>query len=475
MTSLRSLRAQLLTGLLIALAIVALVQISFAFRTAEANADGVTDRLLLASARSIAEQVRFEDGAMQASIPPSALGMFDFGYGDSVYYRVTTGGGKLLAGYPGLPSPPKPSRWPQPEYYGATYHDDPVRLVAIVQPVPAPNGLQEAVVIVAETLKGRDAMASQIWIGSASEQSILVAIACVLAWLALRRALSPLLKLGAEVEERKPSDFRPFKVAPLQAEFEPLVKALNGYLQRLRTQLDAQQRFTANAAHQLRTPLTLLRTQASYALRSSGEADRSEATQGILATTKQLTRLTNQLLALARAEPRGESARRESIDLAQTTREILEEYGPLAVDRGIDLSYETEPERVVALHADPVEMSDLIVNLVDNAIRYTPSGGRVIVSLASESDEAVLRVEDSGPGIAEPQRGLVFERFYRMPGSASEGSGLGLAIVKEIVEAHRGVVVLKGARANIGLLVEVRLPARASASEGRQTLLRGDR
>src|SRR4029077_19817590 len=164
------------------------------------------------------------------------------------------------------------------------------------------------------------------------------------------------------VQERKPNDFAPFTVADLQAEFQPLIKALNGYVQRLRTQLEAQRRFTANAAHQLRTPLALLRTQASYALRSTSESERKEATQAILSTTRQLTRLTNQLLTLAKAEPRGETGRRETVDLAGVTREVLEEYGALAVERGIDLAFEIEPKTAVPLKADPGELRDLVLN-----------------------------------------------------------------------------------------------------------------
>ncbi|MBV8750425.1 MAG: sensor histidine kinase [Candidatus Eremiobacteraeota bacterium] len=454
----RSLRFQLLAGLLIPLGIVACIQFSVAYRNAEVTAHAVTDRILLASARSIAEHIGFGDSGLDATIPPAALGMFDLGYGDTVYYRVTRADGRLLAGYLDLPAPPVPAPASQPEYYDGRYHDESIRLVAVTQPVALANGVENATVVVAETLYGRNAMSRELWIGSAWQQSLLIVIACVLAWLALRRVFTPLLRLSREVETRAPDDFRPFSVAALQAELDPLVRALNEYMGRLRAQLDAQRRFTENAAHQLRTPLTLLRTQASFALRGADERERAEATRAIVATTQQITRLANQLLSLAKAEPHGQPPRRDAIDLVATTRDILVEHGRLAVDRQVDLAFEVAaPAPAATVRADPTMLRDLIVNLVDNAVRYTPPGGQVTVTVDRDPDACVLRVEDTGPGIPAAQRALVFERFYRVPGGDSEGSGLGLAIVKEIVDAHGAAIDLRE-REGGGLVVAVRFP-----------------
>ena len=463
----RSLRYQLLAGLLVPLGVVAFVQFAVAYRNAEATAAAVTDRILLASARSIAEHIGFESAGLDVTVPPAALGMFDIGYGDTVYYRVTGLRDKLLAGYGDLPHAPRTVVASQPEYYDAIYRGESIRLVAVTQPIALARGVQQATVVVAETLNGRRAMSRQLWIGSALQQSLLIAIACALAWLVLQRVLRPLVRLGREVEDRSPNDLRPFSVAALQAELDPLMRALNAYMTRLGAQLDAQRRFTANAAHQMRTPLTLLRTQASYALRGSNEEERQEAIRAIVATTRQITRLTNQLLSLAKAEPQGHLPQRDPLDLVAVTRDILVEHGALAVERGIDLAFEVAPSGAAALvDADPALLRDLIVNLVDNAVRYTPASGTVTVSASREDDgTAVLRVEDTGPGIPAAQRALVFERFYRIPGNEADGSGLGLAIVKEIADAHLATVTLD-AGANGGLVVEVRwLPASASCPD----------
>jgi two-component system, OmpR family, sensor histidine kinase TctE len=460
MATKRSLRFQLLAGLLVPLGVVALVQFSVAYRNADVTAQAVTDRILLASARSIAENIG-QDATLDVSVPPAALGMFDLGYGDTVYYRIVRSDGRLLAGYQDLPAPPgPPPAASQQRYYDGRYHDEAIRLVAVTQPISFPSGVERATVVVAETLIGRNAMSRQLWIGSALQQSLLIAIACVLAWLALRRVLAPLLRLSSEVQQRESNDFRPFSIAALQAELDPLVRALNDYLTRLRAQLDAQRRFTANAAHQLRTPLTLLRTQASYALRGSDEAERYEAIRAIAATTQQITRMTNQLLSLAKAEPHGQPPHRDPLDLVSITRDVLVEHGRLAVDREVDLAFEvTSPAEIAMVTADPTMLRDLIVNLVDNAVRYTPPGGHVTVTAGREGEHGLLQVEDSGPGIAASQRALVFERFYRIPGVDAEGSGLGLAIVKEIVDAHDGSIVLRDGPDGCGLVVEVRLPA----------------
>jgi len=391
-----------------------------------------------------------------------------------VYYRVTRNDGALLVGYADLPTANVPALSLQPTYADGKYHGDKIRIVAIKQPVPARGGMRQADVAVAETLKGRIAMSRQIWLGIAVEQFLLVAVACGLAWIVLKRVLAPLLRLTQEVRDRQPNDFVPFTVRSLQAELDPLVNALNRYMMRLRSQLDAQRRFTENAAHQLRTPLTLLRTQASFAMRTSSEAERTTATRAILGTTQQITRMTNQLLSLAKAERSGSPARRDRLDLVNVTRGILEEYGSLAVDRGIDLAFDVASSGCAIVDADPTMLHDLVVNLLDNALRYTPLGGCVSVSIRSDDGRCVLVVEDTGPGIPESQRTLVFERFYRLAATDTEGSGLGLAIVREILDAHAGTIALRAGSDGRGLVVEIALPeARTDAELGRNVAERG--
>jgi len=251
------------------------------------------------------------------------------------------------------------------------------------------------------------------------------------------------------------SDLDPIEVAGAQNEIRPLIDALNAYMARVRAQMAAQRRFIANAAHQLRTPLALLSTQASYALRETVPDARQEALVALQASSGKLARLAEQLLTLSRAEPGSRRPRTDRIDMTEAARHVLETHAPAAIKRGIDLGLdETGPVPVIG---DGTMLREMIVNLVDNALRYTPEGGTVTVKLATLDSEALLTVCDDGPGIPAEEREHVFERFYRLPGAAEDGSGLGLAIVREVVENAGGSVTLGDGPAG-GLVVEVRLP-----------------
>jgi two-component system, OmpR family, sensor histidine kinase TctE len=455
----KSLRNNLLLGMLLPLAVIFAFDITAVYRHDMEIANLVTDRELLASARSIAEAVHAGDSGLEAVIPPAALGMFESRYRDLVYYRVTSAHGDLLAGYEALPGPSARIRDFQEADYSANFRGEPIRLVAVMQPVPAPGRSGGVIVVVGETLHTRDAMVSGLWVESALRQAVLVLIASALAWFTLRRVLAPLLHLGKEVAARKPDDFKRFSVSSVHEELRPFITALNDHMGRLGDQLDAQRRFTANAAHQLRTPLTLLYTQAQYALDKAAPEDRADVVRAIAATTEQMTRLITQLMTLSRADSARSPLHRGPVDLAVLTRNVLEDIAPLAVAHGVDLGFEDDPCRPSTIAGDAALLREMIVNLVDNALRYTPPGGTVTVTVARDRHESVLLVSDDGPGIPAAERELVFERFYRILGREAEGSGLGLAIVKEIIEGHHGSIELRDPADGPGLLVEVRVPA----------------
>jgi two-component system sensor histidine kinase TctE len=449
----RSLRFQLVIGLLLPLSAVALLQLAVAYQTAHAIAGRVTDTLLLASARSIAEHVSFGEGGIEAVVPPSALGIFDLGYGDRVFYRVETSEGRLLAGYPELPVPTR--RTPSdPEYVNTAFHGEAIRMVSVTQPIATPAKTIESTIVVAETTRGETAMSGALWRQNGGQQMLLVLVALLVVWFSLRRGLAPVLRLSEEVGAREPDDYRAFSAGALQTELRPLVTSLNAHMERLRKQMDAQRRFTANAAHQLRTPLALLRTQASYALRA-GDGERQEAARAIQSTTNQLARMVNQLLSLARSERAREATRFEPIDLVAMTREILEEQAPRALEHGLDVSFDSTSSQTDGVLGDRASLRDLVSNLVDNAIRYTPAGGSLAVNVDESDDGWHLLVGDTGPGIPPEDRAMVFERFYRRQERDAEGSGLGLAIVKEIVETHGATIALRAQPEGTGLVVDV--------------------
>jgi len=457
----RSLRLQLLAWLLIPLAGIVIVNTWITYRNARATAGIVTDRTLLASARSMAEQVQSSGGIMEAIIPPSALEMFASEAGDRVYYRIddtaADRSGRLIAGSPDLPAPPEPPDDLSPRYFDAEFRGQLLHLVAIRQPVTG-DPPRAAVIVVGETTGARSQMVADLWIQGFLQQGLLVLIVGILAWFGLQRGLRPLLRLRDEVVERRPDDLRPLTATALQHELQPLATALNQYMGRVKSWSAVQRRFIANAAHQLRTPLTLLSTQATYALRTTSAAEKDEALQAIHANMQQMTRLANQLLTLAQAEPGGRPPSSEPVDLVAAARRALESLVGLALERDMDLGFDPlVPSAMVK--GDPTMLQELVVNLVDNALRYTPAGGVVTLGIDRDGADWRLTVQDSGPGIAEAERERVFERFYRTLGSSSEGSGLGLAIAKEIVDGAGGRISLTEPPAGGGLLVTVHLPA----------------
>ncbi|CDX19481.1 sensory histidine kinase in two-component regulatory system with QseB [Mesorhizobium sp. ORS 3324] len=444
-----SLRLQLLAWVVLPLAGLATVNLWTSHGNALATADLVTDRMLVGSARAMAEQVAMADGVLYATIPPAALEMFDTGDRDRVYYRVETAGGRLLTGYPDLP------KATQRDSIEASYRDHRLRLLTLSQAVIGAGADSPIKVTVGVTLAGHDAMVKRLWRNAFAQQLALVAIAGLFVLLGLRRGLAPLIRLRDAVRSPSRSELDPVEVPGAQSEIRPLIDALNAYMARVRAQMAAQRRFIANAAHQLRTPLALLSTQASYALRETAADRRHEALVALQASSGRLARLAEQLLTLSRAEPGSRRPRADRIDLTEAARQVLEAHAPRAIERNIDLGLEeTGPVPVIG---DGTMLREMIVNLVDNALRYSKAGGSVTVKLVASHGEAQLTVIDDGPGIPPEEREHVFERFYRIAGASDEGSGLGLSIVREVVENAGGSVTLGDAAAG-GLKVEVRLP-----------------
>lgn len=454
-----SLRLQLLRWLLLPLAGLVAVNVFTSWRQASATADLVTDRTLDASVRAIAEDVRIDRGVIDAIVPPVALEMFDTGHRDRVFYRVDTSAGRLLTGYPDLPLPEPLPKASAPVHFTGSYRGSDLRLAALSYPLVGATDGARVTVVVGVTLAGHAAMVRELWVGNFGQQLILLVAAGVLVIIGLGRGLAPLMRLREAVMEKGRDDLSPLPDHAVQSELRPLVAALNTYMGRVAGQMAAQRRFVANAAHQLRTPLALLSTQVAFARRTGEAGERAEALAGAEESTRRLARLAAQLLTLSRAEPGSRRPRHEDIDLAQSARQVLEGLAHLAVERDIDLGLDVNAPAVT--RGDGAMMREAVVNLVENALRYTPKGGTVTVTVdggaGDAGPEAVLVVEDSGPGIAAEERDKVFERFYRVPGTPGEGSGIGLSIVREVVDGAGGRLLL-GAAAAGGLRVEMRLP-----------------
>lgn len=461
--TLRSLRSQLLVWLLAPLATVAMLDAWVTYRDAIGTATVVQERMLLGAARMIGEQVRLEEGVVQVVIPPAALELFASPSRDRVFYRISEKDGELLSGYYDLPLPPRHPSAEEAIFFDTTQRDRQVRAVAFAQPVLAAPDLGPILIEVAQTLQGRDALAREIWHTAVRRQAGLLALVSVLLWLGLRRGILPLITLRDRILERKPGTLERQDDSAVPSELQPLVNALNGYVERLNRHMSDQERFIANAAHQLRTPLTLLNTQVIFALRNEDPATRAEALRAIHESTRQGMRLVQQLMSSSMVEA---GIRRDPtpspVDLSEVVRTVLETQAPAALARHIDLGGELPPGRVM-VQAVPSLLPEMVSNLVDNAIRYTPPNGVVTARVHLLQEQAVLELEDNGPGIPIAEHENVFERFYRLQNTYSDGCGLGLAIVREIAGSCRARIELSEPATNTGLVVRVVFMTAASA------------
>lgn len=322
-------------------------------------------------------------------------------------------------------------------------------------------GLQEGdyVIYAGEDYEIRRELLENILIGSSVLLLMALPIIAAIIWFAIRRGLAPLTRLAREVRRRSPAQLQPIHPEGAPVEVAPLVSSLNTLLARLEDALERERRFTADASHEMRTPLAAIKTQAQVALRARNDREMEQALRGIVRGVDRISHLMEQMLILARLEPDQKGGVQE-LDLKQVVEKEVADLGKLAREKGVDLTYQQAGERDAwVFGGHKAGISVLVRNLVDNAVRYTPEGGKVIVLLEDAGDAFVLRVSDNGVGVPMPDRARIFDRFHRQLGQDSDGCGLGLSIVKRIVELHHAGLAVEDSPLGSGLSVVVRFPA----------------
>lgn len=445
----RSLFGEILDWMLAPLLLLWPMSIAVTYLVAKSIANEPFDRALEANAYVLAQQVHDAGGRVTLSLPTPARDFLRADTADTTYFQVLGGHGELVGGTSELPLPHEDEH-PSPgvvQFRDGTVRGNDVRIAYTYVDLPgARSPSATALVQVGETLDRRNQLANEIIKGVILPQFVILPLAIVLVWFGLTRGLAPLHALQARIRARRPDDLSPLEEHQAPPEIAPLVNALNDLLSRLEQNMQLQQRFIADAAHQLKTPLAGLRTQAELALRETAPDDLRRSLSQIAASSQQAARMVNQLLAMARTENvargAGGASEFEPLDFSQLVRTAVQDRFPAAQAKHIDLGYEA-PSRPLALDGHRLMLREMLNNLIDNAIRYTPARGHVTVRLRRAPGGAVrLEVEDTGPGIPVAERERVFERFYRILGSDSDGSGLGLAIVREIVQIHHGEVAI---------------------------------
>lgn len=457
-----SLRRRLVIWLLVPLLVISSLMLLEVRSNAVRSTNQAFDRALLSSALAIADRVVLIGGQIEVDVPYVALEMLTSAAEDRVFYQVSTGQGAFITGYEDLPPVPEKLRplREEPVFYDAVYNGENVRIGALSRYVASARKATRFQVLVAETMGTRLSLSEDIIASAAARQIALIAIAAVIVWFGIGQGLKPLTRLEEALNRRSPTDLRPI-LHDVPTEVRHLVGAINHLFQRLENSLKTMQRFTADAAHQLRTPLAALRTQAELGQREQDPQKIRQIMETIAASTRQTSHLANQLLASARAAPEGLAGRPfEKIDLCEITRAVTGSKVPVALERGIDLGYEglTDP---TFIKGDATLIEELLKNLVHNALCYCPDGSAVTVRLDREitahDQHVVLTVEDNGPGIPVEHHKDVFKRFYRMNGiGQEEGCGLGLSIVKEIAIRHDTTIKLTQPDDHSGCVFSVR-------------------
>lgn len=471
----RSLFGEILDWMLTPLLLLWPVSLALTWLVAQELANKPFDRALEYNAQALAQLVVVDEGQIQFYLPRPASELLRADDSDMVYYQVLGPNGTFLSGERDLPAPPPQSKAQLPDQ--VQLRDDElrgiaIRVAAVWVRVPMDREVW-ALVQVAETREKRSVLAAEIIKGVMLPQFVILPLSVLLVWLALARGIKPLHRLEERIRARKPDDLSPLNHRAVPQEVAPLVDAVNDLLRRLNDSMATQKRFLADAAHQLKTPLAGLRMQADLAQRAgTSTEDLKRSLQQIGRSSIRATHTVNQLLSLARAEGASTALQRAPCDLAELVIEVVQDCLPRAMDKHIDLGYDgAEPGSLSQqVWGNATLIQELVRNLVDNAINYTPSSsaqpGMVTVRVLPDlqGEVVALQVEDTGPGVPEAERDLVFQPFYRALGTEADGSGLGLPIVLEIARQHGAQVALEDVfpgQAMPGARFTVRFPAQS--------------
>ena len=459
MTVGRSLHLKLLLLLAPPVLAALVLGMAVAYKSSISVATEAHDLALTDLALALSQRIRVRDGEEVLDLPRVAEQVLKIDQFDTEYFAVRDPNGRLLGGEPDLVLPEGMEHGSYVTLFDSEFKGRKVRAAYF----DARCEGQTCGVLVAETTVKRDRIQRQVLIASVVPQLILALFAAVALWVGVKAGLRPLEALSEEIKARSPKALRAISGDSVPREVEPLVSALNQLFGELGTAHDNQRRFIANAAHQLRTPLAGLQTHAELAMQYPvGDACRTEL-QYVHSGVARTVHLANQLLALARAEPgSGRAGILAPVDLAEVVTGCADEWVHRAMNRGIDLGFDLKPAR---LTGDRFLLGESVINLIANAVEYTPGGGRVTVRTGTSGREAWVEVEDDGPGIPEAERRRVLERFYRVEGTGGSGSGLGLAIVNETALMHGGRVEISSGKEQAaahglpGCCVKVLFPA----------------
>jgi len=445
------------------------------YRLAIRYVDQAADATLLQATRALARQVKPIGNGLLIDFPSAAQDVLETDPADPLLYTVSTPPGKFILGNKNLQPPPAgiTPHLNTPYFYnGETALGDDrattdVRIAALYLAYGASKGQQQWMLVqVARSMANRQTIWKSILIDTLLPLSGLILLMTVIVWIAIGAGLAPLLRLRRQVDGRSPADLAPLRLESAPQEVRALVGALNTLLASVRQNVEAQKRFIAYAAHQLRTPLAGLKTHTELALAANQDSVLDARLQLVNQSAARSAHLVNRLLMLARSEPEAALAQDTTlVDLVALVRSKVAEMVPRALRGGVDLGMADQPadglDAPLTVAANEILLNEALANVLENAIEYAGRGSDVTVAVERDGAYARVSVRDNGPGIPEANRDAVFERFVRATDQGL-GCGLGLSIVREIVLSHHGSVTLEQS-APQGLTVIIRLPLHAAA------------
>lgn len=450
-----SIRVNLLKRLILPLVGINLVGAALAYWLAWVPAQAAFDQGLADTAWALVPRLQLVNEHIALDLPKPAEQILRVDHFDAIYFTVRNPQGRTIAGDADFPELQIPGKLDEPITQDGMMRDRQVRIIALRTRVAD----RDVIIGTAETLKKRRQTRLEILIALGAMEAIVTLLVVLTVWFAIGKGLSPLQRFRGELNARRTDDLFPLADNGLPAELTPVVGAINGLLQRVQDGAQAKQKFLADVAHQLRTPLAGVRAQLEWLQQHFLRDDEAKRSASLMMSAiDRMTRHTNQLLSLAHADPSHfERKKLGPVRLDKLIEESIRQFIRQADTKNIDLGFQLEPTQVLG---DSFLLRDLIDNLIDNALRYSPAESRVTVSCIQEQGYGKILVEDEGPGISESAREMVFSRFYRLDDKLP-GTGLGLAIVRDIAEDHNAVIEIRRGKDDIGTVFSVRIPRAA--------------
>lgn len=463
---LRSLKSRFALWIVMPTILLLSIDLFVIFRDSENIATSVQKRLLYGSAKIISEQIVFNDGAYEISVPPAAFELFKSKYQDRVFYSVHTKDGKLIAGGDELVFYQGKTQIEEDDYFLSRIENDAVRVIVFAHALPNSSSGDYVITQVAQTQFGHHEFRDSLILATVRSHLLLLAITVLSLFVVLRLTLKPLMEFGTILSERKPGALEKIDFRHAPTELEPVIDALNTYAEKLAQTLTAYEKFVSNTAHHLRTSFAIITSQISFGKRAETQSPlQTEVLDSIQRSVSECTKLINQLLILASVEqPRPEQSQETRVNLADIITKVIEEMAPLAQQRQIELGVDDFDE-TLEIAARSYLLQEVFSNLMDNAIQHMGKSGAIAIQLREENGQAHFCIRDNGIGVPEHLQPKLFDRFFRIDTSRANSSGLGLAIVKEICEALGGSVAVCTPTSGQGLQFDIYFPLSAGLKE----------